>query len=288
VKSSGKREVKRSKPAPAVASDRDELEPSEASGAAPSEQPAASLSESSEASLSEPAEAEPREQVGAQLDVLHAALDALRAEGGGAFDEVSCACVLGLIARARQLEPRAAELLGLRAGAHLARLRERFAAERERTALRLEQAEQRVGTLPREREALKRGALGAVRRALRRLGAGPQPQAAVAIVRDERKRRTGEYRSALADYISARAVARAVDGVPEQAGPYNPLRIASDLLVRISTFSPIYLSSQLQRLEELASLMNLPELPAPPPPPPTTKAQPGKKTRRALPQKGGS
>jgi hypothetical protein len=224
-------------------------------------------------------------RVDEQLDELQAALDRLRAEGMEAFDEVSCACVEALIARARQLAPRAAELLGQRAGAHMTRLRERFAAARVVTAQRLEQAERRVGALPREREALQRGALASVRRALRRLGTGPQPAAALVTVRDERKRRTSEYRSELASYISTRAVARAVDGVPEQAGPYNPLRIASDLLVRISTFSPIYLSSQLQRLEELASLMGLPELPQAAPPQPPAKPPSRKKS---LPQKGRS
>jgi hypothetical protein len=224
-------------------------------------------------------------RVDEQLDQLQAALDSFRAEGAGAFDDMSCACVEALIARARQLEPRPAELLGQRAGAHMTRLRERFAAASVVTAQRLEQTEQRVGALPREREALQRGAFASVRRALRRLGAGPQPQAALATVRDERKRRTSEYRSQLASYITTRAVARAVDGVPEQAGPYNPLRIASDLLVRISTFSPIYLSSQLQRLEELASLMGLPEVPQAAPPPPAAKPPSRKKS---LPQKGRS
>ena len=80
----------------------------------------------------------------------------------------------------------------------------------------------------------------------------------------ERRRETGEYEDALAEMVAALALARATDVVPEHAGPYNPLRIASELLARMGTVSPFYLTVQLNRLEELASLLSRPELPARP------------------------
>jgi hypothetical protein len=61
--------------------------------------------------------------------------------------------------------------------------------------------------------------------------------------------------------VASLALARAVDVVPEDAGPYNALRIASEALDRMREISPLYLTVQLNRLEELATLLALPELP---------------------------
>jgi hypothetical protein len=143
------------------------------------------------------------------------------------------------------------------------RLATRFDAMRVVTEQRLAAAEQVHGSLPAEREAFERGELVSVRQTLRRLSSAPPPRAARApLVR--RERCAGDYQASLAELTAAVALARASDLVPEGAGPYNPLRIASDLLECIRAVSPIYLSSQLSRFEELTSMLALPALPEPP------------------------
>ena len=93
--------------------------------------------------------------------------------------------------------------------------------------------------------------------------------------RSLRKQRAVAYEDSVAALVASFALARAVDVVPEDAGPYNPLRIASTTLDRMREVSPFFLTVQLNRLEELASLLALPELPAPP----EEKALPRKKTK---------
>lgn len=88
------------------------------------------------------------------------------------------------------------------------------------------------------------------------------------------------YEDSVAALVASFALARAVDVVPEDAGPYNPLRIASSTLDRMREISPFFLTVQLNRLEELASLLALPELPVQV----EEKILPKKKTR---PSKGG-
>jgi hypothetical protein len=80
--------------------------------------------------------------------------------------------------------------------------------------------------------------------------------------------------------VASLALARASDGIPADAGPYNPVRIASEVLDRMRAISPFYLTVQLNRLEELASLLSLPELPSARPvsqPAPKRRAKPGKR-----------
>jgi hypothetical protein len=197
---------------------------------------------------------------------LESALSQLEARGARAFDADGCDCVRGLIARAGALPAPAAARLAARAGVHLERVAQRFEAARSELERRIALAEQRRGALPEQRRALARGELGAVRRALRRRD-GAERAAQLA----RRERCAEQYETALEDLLGSFAVARAADVVPEQAGPYNPLRIASDLLERIRSVSPIYLNAQLRRLEELASMLALPELPDPSAKPPARK-----------------
>jgi hypothetical protein len=81
------------------------------------------------------------------------------------------------------------------------------------------------------------------------------------------------YEDSVADLVASFALARAVDVVPQDAGPYNALRIASDALDTMRAVSPFYLTVQLNRLEELASLLTLPDLPEKPKPQPSLPAK---------------
>lgn len=221
------------------------------------------------------------------LAAAELALDALEAQGARMFDAASCDCVRTLITRAEQLGGRASELLAERAMVHAERLRERFERERATSQHHLTQLEQRRGRGPLEalRDGLLRGEVTLVRRTLRRLASAPIKAAPSELSRTARTRRgrsadaydsqqAADYEEALAELVASFALARAVDVVPEHAGPYNPLRIASDLLARMRAVSPIYLTAQLNRLEELASMLELPELPEP-----ASKTLPRKKRR---------
>ena len=162
--------------------------------------------------------------------------------------------------------------------AHVERLSLRMQRERQRTERWLEVVEGKYGELSAERHLLVQGELTTLRRKLRRLASGTGASASTQVVLRQRHRvaRTQDYETSRAELIAAFALARAADVVPEQAGPYNPLRIASDLLSRIRDVSPLYLTAQLQRLEELGSMLSLPELPAPirKPPPVAIKPPP--------------
>jgi hypothetical protein len=192
---------------------------------------------------------------------LATTLDALEARGGRAFDPVECDCVRGLINRIDELPPRAAGLLLPRAAERLQHLQDRFDADRARTAEGLDAAEDVHGELPQLRAAFERGELSRVGRSLRRLhGTPPRPRA------NHDLRCARAYDTALTELLGSITVAQAVDTVPKHSGPYNSLRIATDLLACISAFSPIYLTAQLGRLEELARMLALPAPPEPPPP----------------------
>ena len=207
------------------------------------------------------------------LAELERALDALEARGARAFDAPSCDAVRTLIERAEQHGGRTAELLAERVGAHLGRLRERFGRTQERAAEQLSELERTHGPHEALRETLARGELSTVRRRLRRLASSPPIRASARKRTLPPERRDHpDYEESLAELVASFALARADDVVPEHAGPYNPLRIASDLLSRMRTVSPLYLTAQLNRLEELASMMELPELPEP-----ATKTLPRKK-----------
>jgi hypothetical protein len=207
-----------------------------------------------------------------ELAAVESALEALETRGARAFDAAGCQCVRSLIARAKQLDARAAALLSSRAALHLQRLSERFDHAHSDTEHKLARLEATHGSLPRERALLSSCDLRALRRRLRHLEVVPEHALSGEETARERGRRSNEYASAAADLVTAVALARATDIVPRHAGPYNPLRIASDLLARMRIVSPIYLTAQLKRLDELSSMLMLPELPEPP-----HKAQPAKK-----------
>jgi hypothetical protein len=209
-----------------------------------------------------------------ELAAVENALEALETRGAFAFDAAGCQCVRQLVARAKTLDARAAALLACRANVHLERLSERFDNAQRDTEHKLARVEASHGALPRERATLEHGDLHALRRRLRHLEVVPQLPRSTEDTARERGRRSNEYSAAAADLVTAVALARATDIVPRHAGPYNPLRIASDLLARMRIVSPIYLTAQLKRLDELSSMLMLPELPEPPhkAPPPRKRA----------------
>jgi hypothetical protein len=185
-------------------------------------------------------------------------LDGLEALGARLFDGPSCDCIRSLLERAEELGGAAKPLLAARAEGHLLRLRERFERTRRETRDKLAQVEGRHGVQPALRDLLEIGDLARLRRTLRRLALTPPEHVRGA---HETRREVAEYDESLAELVASFALARADDVVPEDAGPYNPLRIASELLTRMRAVSPLYLTAQLNRLEELASLLGLPELP---------------------------
>jgi hypothetical protein len=217
---------------------------------------------------------------------LRAALLELEARGARTYDAPACDCVHALLARADELGGGVATRLAQRAGAHLDALRTRFDADRTRVAERLSACEQERGEQADLRRLVASGDLVRAARRLRKLrvlpAAAPRPLAvrqpsdrsysradarvATSFTRANahvlRKRRVTAYEDSVAQMVATLAMARATDVVPEDAGPYNALRIASDALERMRAISPFYLAVQLNRLEELASLLTLPELPA--------------------------
>jgi hypothetical protein len=210
------------------------------------------------------------------LDALEHELERLEGRGARAYDAAACECVRALIDHAEQLGGEVGQRLHMRAAAHLEALQARFERDRLRIAAALEQAERTHGELPALRRRLEAGELITVARALRRRRVTAQPErrvgaaaprAALERTRDAlatRRRRQLAYEDSVAQLVASLALARANDGVPPDAGPYNPLRIASQVLDRMREISPFYLTVQLNRLEELASLLSLPELPPAP------------------------
>jgi hypothetical protein len=209
-----------------------------------------------------------------ELAETERALDALEARGARLFDAPTCGCVRTLIARAEELEGESARLLSERAADHLERLRARFERARAEAREKLARVERDHGVRSELRDLLEIGELVKLRRALRHLRQRPAAIALASRASSARKQ-TSEYEESLAELVASLALARAVDIVPKQAGPYNPLRIASELLARMQAVSPLYLTAQLNRLEELASLLSLPELPK-------AATKPAAKKRRAL------
>lgn len=227
------------------------------------------------------------------LASVEARLDALEAEGARGFDAPACDCVRTLLTQAEELGGAVAERLAMRAGAHLTALSARLAADRTRVQAQLAAFEAKSEeVLPDLHKQLERGETTRVARTLRRIrsrpprllsaipstalaridpnvpsseaagrGAGPRTRISV------RQKQALAYEDSVAELVASFALARAVDVVPEDAGPYNALRIASEALDKMRALSPFYLTVQLNRLEELASLLSLPELPSKEPPP---------------------
>jgi hypothetical protein len=198
----------------------------------------------------------------------------LEARGARGYDAPACDCVHALLMRADELGGGIAQRLSLRAHAHLSSLRARFDADSARVTQRLEAFEAERGEQTALRTVLASGDLVRVARRVRRLRAAPAaPTRALALKQPAgkgfaapgghslRRKRVTAYEDSVAQMVATLAMARATDVVPEDAGPYNPLRVASELLERMRAISPFYLAVQLNRLEELGSLLSLPELP---------------------------
>jgi len=216
----------------------------------------------------------------ALASATRAALRELEERGARAYDAPACDCVYALLARAEELGGGVATRLAQRAQAHVDALRARFEADRTRVAERLAACEEQRGEQAELRRLMASGELVRAARRLRKLrvlpASAPRPLAvygtraearpATSFTRASahmaRKRRVSVYEDSVAQMVATLAMARATDVVPADAGPYNALRIASDVLERMRAISPYYLAVQLNRLEELASLLSLPELPA--------------------------
>jgi len=207
---------------------------------------------------------------------VEARLDALESAGARSYDAPACDCVRTLLDRADELGGSVGVRLRERALAHVEALSERYARDRQRVEQRLQETEAARGELPELRSRLERGELTSTARAIRRWQARPRAMRSVVVtvtqglrggkhqstgIVTDRRRRALAYEDSVAQLVAALALARATDVVPADAGPYNPLRIASDVLDRMREVSPFYLAVQLNRLEELGSLLNLPELP---------------------------
>ena len=208
-------------------------------------------------------------------EATRAALVELEARGARAYDAPACDCVDALLSRAEELGGGVATRLVMRAEAHVNALRTRFEADSARVSARVLAYEQEQGEQADLQRLLAGGDLARVARRVRRLRASgaPAPRA-LALKQGSggysfarmgppalRRKRVTAYEDSVAQLVATLALARATDVVPEDAGPYNPLRIASDVLERMRAVSPFYLAVQLNRLEELASLLSLPELP---------------------------
>jgi len=230
------------------------------------------------------------------LETVEAALDALEADGARGFDGPACDCIRTLITQAERLGGAVAERLVVRAEAHLSALSARMNADRARVQEQLLAFEAKVDEpMPELHKQLVRGDITRVARTLRRLRQrppkpapttalakiepshastrGPSPRSRISV----RQKQALAYEDSVAELVASFALARAVDVVPEDAGPYNALRIASEALDKMRALSPFYLTVQLNRLEELASLLSLPELPAKEPPAPVPSTLPRKK-----------
>lgn len=222
---------------------------------------------------------------------IESRLDAIEAQGARIYDAPACDCVRTLLDRAEELGGAVGARLRDRASAHLDALTERFARYKQRVGQKLAATEEVHGELIELRKRFERGELVSTARTIRRLQLRPiyvrnlrnpsgneQPTGTSREQKNshlsQRRKRAVAYEDSVAQLVAALALARATDVVPADAGPYNPLRIASEVLDRMREISPFYLAVQLNRLEELGSLLNLPELPPPPAPP-----QPEKKAR---------
>jgi hypothetical protein len=207
----------------------------------------------------------------AAIDAVERELEQLEAEGGRGYDAPACDCARALLARAEELGGGTGTRLIERAQSHVDSLRERLVRDRARVAARVSAVEERLASeQPELRRAVERGDLVLASRRAGRLARRADivvrrsdeatPEAAPVRARGK-PQRIQAYEDSVAEMVASLALARAVDVVPEDAGPYNALRIASEALDRMREISPLYLTVQLNRLEELATLLALPELP---------------------------
>jgi hypothetical protein len=233
----------------------------------------------------------PAADVGARVAEELAGLEAAGARG---FDAPLCDCVHALLERAEELRGPVAARVLQRAAAYCNELAASFLRDSQRAVALVQKVVVQCGPQPELERCITRGELNeALRRARRVRGRPPRPQdeqqpalelarlpgAAGRPRRPKRAAQSLAYEDSVAEMVASLALARAVDVVPRDAGPYNPMRIASDLLDGLRAVSPFFLTVQLNRLEELGSLLSLPDLPekqAPEPPPPPKKKLPSR------------
>lgn len=215
----------------------------------------------------------------AQPAELEQRLSTLAQAGAAAWDEPGVQLVRRLLCRAQQADAALGGYLLGRAAQHLNRLANAFEASRAEAQAELSHLVQ-LGVADRARlqAKLDEGALGEVRRLARRHRGGPRRTDPSGPARqlDLEARATARgitspgtlappsaellaatlYRDALAGASASLAVARAAASVADDAGHYNPERVASRALEVLSEH-PAYLRAQLARLEVVSLLTEL-------------------------------
>jgi hypothetical protein len=229
--------------------------------------------------------------------VAHVAEELAQLEAAGArgFDAPLCDCVRALLVRADDMPGPAGARVMLRAAAYCNDLATGFLRDSQRAKTLVKQVSAKCGPQPDLERCIARGEVHEAMRRARRVRGRPaqawsEPPPAQELARlpgaattaPKRPKRAAQslaYEDSVAEMVASLALARAVDVVPKDAGPYNPMRIASDLLDGLRAVSPFFLTVQLNRLEELGSLLSLPDLPekpAPEPVPPPKKKLPSR------------
>ena len=106
--------------------------------------------------------------------------------------------------------------------------------------------------------ALAAGDFAAIQRAALRHARRPVNRAAEAVRVTRRRVAASHYERTSCEVFVALEVARALDTLPEAAGPYNALSLAARALGALGALSASYLRAQVSRLEDLGALLALP------------------------------
>lgn len=212
------------------------------------------------------------------LAQLEARLDSLTRSGAAAWDGPGVQLVRRLLDAAAGAEGELCAHLAERAGRHLERLAQAFSGGRTQAEAGLQELlDLGVPDAPRLRAKLESGELLELQRLRRRHRRRSTAEPSLANRRDELEARATArgitspgtlaspsaellaatlYRDALAGANASLALARAAASVPEHAGHYNPVRVASRALEALGDH-PAYLRAQLARLEVVALLKEL-------------------------------
>lgn len=236
-----------------------------------------------------------------RLSELEQRLASLTQAGAAAWDEPGLQLVQRLTRAARQADAALCAHLQERAARHLDRLEEAFEANRAEAQASLQQlVALGVVDAAHGQAKLDAGALGEVQRLSKRHRFGRRRvDASFAARRPDLEARallrgitspgtlqapSAEllaatlYRDAVAGASASLTVARAVAAVPEDAGHYNPMRVASRALEALSDH-PAYLQAQLARLEVVALLHPFTSPGKEPPPNATKRPSKGQKRK---------
>ncbi len=190
------------------------------------------------------------------------ALATLDADGVRAFDPAARALIGALLGRAEALGERAGKKLRARAEVRISLLGQAFASARARATNALSMLPGDAPSRPLLARALAAGDLTTVlfqaRRYVRRSGSDLASAARLSKQSDAAAR----YERSFSELFAALDVARALDTLPEAAGPYNALTLAARTLGELGSLSPAYLRAQVMRLEDLGALIGLPPAPS--------------------------